>query len=105
MLSAFQLISMIGSFCCISLGVIDALKDALGQNAYLKVLICTYLPPLVLMCLSQNMFLIAMSLAGILTFYVEVFVPILGVRNYYKVSKEKELKTKGYKFRFLKKYS
>ncbi|MED7819523.1 MULTISPECIES: aromatic amino acid transport family protein [unclassified Francisella] len=86
MLSAFQLISMIGSFCCISIGVIDALKDALGQNAYLKVLICTYLPPLVLMCLSQNMFLIAMSLAGILTFYVEVFVPILGVRNYYKTS-------------------
>jgi hypothetical protein len=29
-----------------------------------------------------------MSLAGILTFYVEVFVPILGVRNYYKISKE-----------------
>ncbi|QUE31834.1 aromatic amino acid transport family protein [Francisella philomiragia] len=86
MLSTFQLISMIGSFCCISIGVIDALKDAFGQNAYLKVLICTYLPPLVLMSLSQNMFLIAMSLAGILTFYIEVFVPILGVRNYYKVS-------------------
>ncbi|WP_395167481.1 aromatic amino acid transport family protein [Francisella salimarina] len=86
MLSAFQLISMIGSFCCISIGVIDALKDAFGQNAYLKVLICTYLPPLVLMSLSQNMFLIAMSLAGILTFYIEVFVPILGVRNYYKTS-------------------
>lgn len=40
------------------------------------------------MCLSQNMFLIAMSLAGILTFYVEVFVPILGVKNYYKMSNE-----------------
>ncbi|MFC4891550.1 aromatic amino acid transport family protein [Pseudofrancisella aestuarii] len=83
-LSAFQLISMVGSFCCISIGVMDALRDAFGQNAYIKVLVCTYLPPLILMCLSQNMFLIAMSLAGILTFYVEVFVPIAGVRNFYK---------------------
>lgn len=82
-LNCFQFVSMIGSFCCISIGLMDNLKDALGQKAYFKTMVCAYSPPVILMSVSDNVFLLAMSLARVLTLYIEVFVPIIGLKNYY----------------------
>ncbi|MBA4696309.1 MAG: hypothetical protein H2069_02820 [Legionella sp.] len=76
LLSFFQVVALFGSFFCISLGVFDFLVDVFKAQNRVIIGIITFLPPLLLSLLSQNMYTYAMSGAGYIAVILEIIIPV-----------------------------
>lgn len=76
-LSLFEVVAMFGSFFCISLGVFDFLKDVFKTKNRLIVGFGCFVPPLMLLLFSQNMYVYAMSAAGYVSVVIEIIIPTL----------------------------
>lgn len=80
-LSAFQIVALFGSFFCVSLGVFDFLVDVFKAKNRFWVGIATFIPPLLLSLLSQNMYVYAMSAAGYIAVLLEIIIPFMARRK------------------------
>jgi tyrosine-specific transport protein len=75
LLNYFQMISLFGSFLCVSLGTFDFLVDVFKASSRVRIGVTTFIPPLLLTLVSENMYLLAMSLSGYIAIYLEIFIP------------------------------
>lgn len=75
-LTNFESIALFGSFICVSIGVFDFLVDACKTKDRLKVGCLTFLPPLAISLLSENMYLQAMYAASYISITLEIIIPI-----------------------------
>lgn len=82
----FQIISLFGSFFCVSLGVFDFLVDAFKAQKRFMIGLLTFLPPLLLTLISENMYLMAMAASGYLAIVLEIVLPAWTIRTQEKSS-------------------
>lgn len=76
----FQVVSLFGSFFCVSLGVFDFLVDVFKAHDRWVIGLLTFVPPLLLTLVSENWYLMAMSISGYLAIFLEIIIPIWTVR-------------------------
>lgn len=75
-LTYFEAVALFGSFLCVSLGVFDFLVDVYKTKKRFGVGLLTFVPPLVLSLLSENMYVHAMSAAGYIAIILEIIIPL-----------------------------
>lgn len=80
-LSCFETVALFGSFLCVSLGVFDFLVDVFKANKRFGIGLMTFLPPLFISLLSENMYVQAMSAAGYIAIVLEIVIPIMARRK------------------------
>ena len=77
LIQLFQAISMFGSLFCVAISLFDFIKDALSSASNHSAVLLTLLPPLLLTQFSQNMYVMAIVMAGYVAIYLEIVVPFL----------------------------
>lgn len=80
LISIFESIALFSSLICVSLGVFDFLQDAFKTNNSWLIGLLTFLPPLSLTLISENMYIYEMTLAGYISIILEVIIPFLAKR-------------------------
>lgn len=77
----FVLFAIVSSFIGISLGLYDFLADGLGisknPRGKLKLLVCTFLPPLIIALTQNRLFLTALGFAGLISTILFGLYPIM----------------------------
>ncbi|MGQ3891583.1 aromatic amino acid transport family protein [Legionella sp. CNM-4043-24] len=76
LLSGFETVALFGSFFCVSLGVFDFLVDVFKTSNRYLVGLATFTPPLLLILMSQNMYVYAMSAEGYIAIILEIMIPL-----------------------------
>jgi len=76
LLSTFETVALFGSFFCVSLGVFDFLVDVFKSSNRYLIGLATFVPPLLLTLISQNMYVYSMSAEGYIAIVLEIMIPL-----------------------------